>query len=401
MAPSVAFGHTPSMASALTTERVRRDIDVLAHAGLDTATFLAELDDSVRRALPHCATCVATLDPATGLLTGTYKFGHLVDRETHDDEWGLIEYGQVEPSNFIEMAMRDQAAVGVHASTGGDISRSPRLRDFMHPNFGFTDELRIIAKTGGRLWGGVCLFRGDGDVFSEVEVAFAASLSDALAAGFRSGLLSRLVDAPPPADVPGPAVIIVGADDRLSMVSVGAEARLNELIAGDRRATPSGIVAALVAGARRYAAGEAGSLPSSRVRVRTGQWFVLHASPLAGRDGATGDVVVTIEEARPPEIVPLVVAAFDLTPRERDVTQLVLQGVGTKEIAAALHLSTYTVQDHLKSVFEKADVRSRRELIARVFFDQYTPRIGAELTPAGWFAPQEPTLAHANDTEWS
>lgn len=46
---------------------------------------------------------------------------------------------------------------------------------------------------------------------------------------------------------------------------------------------------------------------------------------------------------------------------------LVLEGLDTRQLAAGMFISPHTVKDHLKSVFDKLGVHSRRELVSGLF----------------------------------
>jgi len=91
--------------------------------------------------------------------------------------------------------------------------------------------------------------------------------------------------------------------------------------------------------------------------------------------GAAHRVAVIVEPAHPARIAPLLMSVYGLTEREQKVTRLVLQGNSTAEIADRLVVSAHTVQQHLKSVFGKTGVRSRRDLAGKVFFAYYEPRL--------------------------
>ena len=89
--------------------------------------------------------------------------------------------------------------------------------------------------------------------------------------------------------------------------------------------------------------------------------------------------------------MPLRLEVFGVTPREREIATLVARGLDTAAIAERLVISPWTVQDHLKAVFIKTETRSRRELLAQVFFHDQLPGIVAHdpLNAGGHLQPSE------------
>lgn len=56
--------------------------------------------------------------------------------------------------------------------------------------------------------------------------------------------------------------------------------------------------------------------------------------------------------------------SVSLTNREREILALLADGLGNKQIATRLGISTNTVKTHLELLFEKIGVRSRAEAVA-------------------------------------
>ena len=133
-----------------------------------------------------------------------------------------------------------------------------------------------------------------------------------------------------------------------------------DLLESTQLASPTGRLALQsLAGAVQHGA------PSARARLHDDEhgWLVLDASPLSSVDQHR-NVVVTITPASPRDVTSLLLDAHGLSPREQEVVAAVLAGLSTTDIAARLFISSNTVQDHLKAVFHKIGVHSRRELTA-------------------------------------
>lgn len=360
-------------AKAMAKERIAE----LARRALDLATFWRECSAAIAPAVPHyLGPCWFTLDPASLLVTSHFQEG----MEEIPREWLAQEYYSDDYNKMADVARSKRGVATLHEATGGDPNRSPRYQQAIVAYGGEQEMIAGLRTCSGEVWGALGLYREKGrPLFDADDLDFVRALAPSLAEGARRALL--LGEATQPEGPEAPGLIVLGADWRVESMTPGVERWLAELPDGDwddadwdQGRLPS-VVQAVAGQALRTAAGadSPGEIAFARVLSRAGRWIVLHGAALVS-DGSRRAAVI-VEPAHPARIIPLLMAAYQLTDREQAVTRLVLQGSSTAEIAARLFISTHTVQQHLKKVFEKTGVRSRRELAGKVFFAHYEPRV--------------------------
>ena len=355
-------------------QRAAAQVRQLARRGLDVPTFWRECNQVLATAVPHyLAPCWFTFDPASLLITSHYD---PVIPEI-SAEFLAHEYRADDVLKMAEVAYSGSGVATIHQATGGDPSRSPGWRAFVQPYGGDQQVMVALRSKPGEAWGLLALYREAGQPeFSRDEIGFLAAVAGPLAQGARRGLL--VGEATDPEGPYAPALIVLDEDWQVQSMTPGAEALLAELPGGAVSAARDALPACVLSVAGRAlrsleTAGTTGEVAVARLRADSGQWMILHGAPLL-RD-SNRRVAIIVERGDPDRLAPLLMAAYELTDREKDVTRLVLQGEITSSIAARLFVSPQTVQQHLKNIFDKTSVRSRRELIGKVFFAHYEPRV--------------------------
>ena len=366
------------VASTTLRERGFAEVKRLCHAGLDAPTLLHEVAGLLGRAAPFETYCAFTNDPLSGLATQLVGRGALGPKQHR----AYIENVYFEEDfDGQRMMVQSRRSVALLSEvTGGKIERSLASREITIP-LGLGYELFGVCALGRQQWGGISLIRERGRPdFDAREVELLQRIVPHLGTGLKAAILCKEADAEPEGEnIPG--VLILNDRGHVVQHTEAAERWLRDLgDLGDGWLEGDGLPASvwIVAGALRKALKpetdrDLGGVPSIRVRARSGRWLTLHGARSEPRPGHVGETMVIVEPSRAQELAWLRASAYGLSPRERAVVDLVVQGASTREISQTLHISEYTVQDHLSNAFDKVGVRGRRALIKRLFFDNLYP----------------------------
>jgi DNA-binding CsgD family transcriptional regulator len=306
---------------------VRDAVAALSEQALDPADLLRAAETRVRAVVPYDAGAWWTVDPETLLPT---QLGG-----------SAVESGLAEAFASADYDVYDQLDRSGLDAVATD------------------DSLHVLARSGNATWATARFSRvaGSGG-FTTSEVGYLGSVARLIGAGVRE-YLSQAPWLPGHSVVPG--VLIVAEDGSVHDATPEMAGWLARLGAEQRDVLPVSL-RGLVRQTLEQRVGEAPLRPAKvRIRLTDGDWVVARAMRFTADARRTA---VMMKAATRSDVGTLFLAVHGLTPREREITELLVAGADPGEVARVLHLSIHTVRSHVKTIFAKVGVGSRAELTA-------------------------------------
>ena len=349
------------MGSSAAYARARETILRICRGEVDTRTLRLEVLGAIRRATGFDAYAWLLTDPETSVGSSPLA-----------DVPCLPQLPQLIRLKYLTSVNRwtglPSAVASLHEATGGALSQSLIWRELLC-RYGVTDIASSVYRDRFGCWGFLDLWRTGAPPFSAADIEFLGHIAGPVTTALRHGLARTFIPATGDQMPGGPVVLLLSPELVVRAQTPQTQRYLRVLVPPepeDQAPVPAGAynVAAQLLAAE---AGVDDSPPTARVHLADGRWLTLRAARMedAGQAPEDRDVAVSIEPSTAGDRVSVFARACGLSPRETELLHHLAGGAGTRDVARLMFVSENTVQDHLKSIFDKSAARSRRALLAR------------------------------------
>ncbi|PGS42253.1 helix-turn-helix transcriptional regulator [Bacillus cereus] len=341
-------------------EQATKEITVLMKSERSIRQFQKEFLNILKKVISFDASCFTAIDPRTFLSTGAYTDRRI---EQLHSQLFMNEFLEDDYNKFKDLARNPPHVGAMCIITNDNPIKSTRYRNILKPA-GFIDEVRVVCMSKGKCFGHLSLFRDKTKVpFQHDECKYLSKVGLLAGDTLRTSFIIRSEEQ---VKVVGRGMIVLNENLRLNYWDQTGYIWLSNFRKYEQL-NEDDIPRPIRAVCSKVKANETNKEATVCISLTCREFLVIRASRLEGYSSCHTGYRVLFESARPEEVFPFLADSYCLSQREKEVIVGIVRGLSTKEVAKELCISTYTVQDHFKSIFEKVGVCSRNELIWELF----------------------------------